>query len=1320
MVDIKVTLYTNKRFLLTIPNKHKVIAGENISTRVRVQFPEEYETFSKRVDFLNEKGEKWTEALYTPEYNDYEIDFNRSIFEFLLPDAVTFPGEFYMQFIAYDPNNHTLTPFDVVVFAVEKGILYAKKKATDNPDLIVKSYEHSLWAVDTVNKNLKKTEDAITLAEEVTQEAKDIAEEAQERAENAEKSAFKSAKHAKMAKKMAESAEQKSKNTEIGLSEEIERAKIVEGNLQTAIEAETARAILIEGEIASNLTIETERATVAEQEIVQNMEESFEELKESFDETNQELKEMIQAEETARIQCDEELQVSITTETERATAAEQANADVIAEECIRAKNAEENIATNLNSEIERVEETENEIVKNMSLGFTALDEMIQSEKTRAESAEEAISLGLSAEIERAKAAEEVNSQAIVNEKNRAETAEDELQERITVENIRAIDAENIITSSLDAEIARALDSEQRNFQLVSDESDRAQVAEDSLQTAIVNETNRALIAENTLSAAITTETNRATLAEAGLGASITSEGIRATTQESLLSTSIQTETVRAMQAEADLRTSLTTAHQDAVSEANAYTDEVVEQVRLDGTIYRGTIAESELPEEEMENGDLYWISDFDITQPSHSGSAIWNGETEAWDFSVDRYKHQDDDTIVARYSDGALKVADTIENELTADTTDYETSVNTGFKATVRGIIRKIKGLFQRTAENAIAISEETIRSTTVESQLTADILTEEIRAKATEQVNASAVVTETTRAIDAEQAITQALTNEIQRATQIEAGLEANKVDKVVGKGLSTEDYTSIEKQKLAEIIEGIPSYYQATKPSGDAFNISGVDTSKPFYVTLGFTINGTMNNQAIVNGVQKYIGVRSIGTTSRGSSALYMLPDVPYLFIDSNPSQPTSGYYLMCDMTILAPESFNYMANNSLPSFYYGVPISAGGTGRTSNIHAKLADGTRKDLTTLGTTNAENPENLTTVGYVDVKTVNKVEKIEGKGLSTEDFTSAEKQKLAELFVGSKTYEFETVVNNTVEIEDDKFDNTQILCLHYTGLTNVLVNNIKINGITYVGTFQRGRFNRAEGGMFFTSNARQQLCKVVLENKILWLNYVGADYEDLLGIPKSYSSIGQNTDGFMTQKAVTDNLDSKLDKTGGTLTGNLTIKASNKLIGSGNGNQDADWLRYDNSSNYFHVGNTGTVPAINSIGNHFYRRNSAGAMFKVYDEGNPPPSSGATEIPLTFSDINASVENLTGYYLKESENHGRLFIRFYVSTTINYWTNLFTITNSDIPKLIGNRLGFLTTMGGSSFNGTNMYAVSLGNANSLKCSANLGATWEYTAVVFI
>jgi hypothetical protein len=87
------------------------------------------------------------------------------------------------------------------------------------------------------------------------------------------------------------------------------------------------------------------------------------------------------------------------------------------------------------------------------------------------------------------------------------------------------------------------------------------------------------------------------------------------------------------------------------------------------------------------------------------------------------------------------------------------------------------------------------------------------------------------------------------------------------------------------------------------------------------------------------------------------------------------------------------------------------------------------------------------------------------------------------------------------------------------------------------------------------------------------------------------------------------------LPLTGGEVTGDITLKYPAKLIGSGNGQQAADWLKYDNSSNYFTIGNTGTVPELVSAAAYVYRKNSAGTRYKFYDEGNKPtPQTSARQ----------------------------------------------------------------------------------------------------------
>lgn len=73
-----------------------------------------------------------------------------------------------------------------------------------------------------------------------------------------------------------------------------------------------------------------------------------------------------------------------------------------------------------------------------------------------------------------------------------------------------------------------------------------------------------------------------------------------------------------------------------------------------------------------------------------------------------------------------------------------------------------------------------------------------------------------------------------IDKETDRAKAVEANKVDKVNGKGLSTNDYTTTEKNKLAGIADGANKYtYPYTHYSKDSVGDIGWDASKNQLIT-------------------------------------------------------------------------------------------------------------------------------------------------------------------------------------------------------------------------------------------------------------------------------------------------------------------------------------------------------------------------------------------------------------------------------------------------------------------------------------------------------
>ena len=90
MKNIKITLYNNKTFDVENLDEVRILEDENNATIIEVLYPSEYETYSKRVDFLNIRGEKWTTSLYAPEdsRNEYGEDFDKLSFRFTIPNAM--------------------------------------------------------------------------------------------------------------------------------------------------------------------------------------------------------------------------------------------------------------------------------------------------------------------------------------------------------------------------------------------------------------------------------------------------------------------------------------------------------------------------------------------------------------------------------------------------------------------------------------------------------------------------------------------------------------------------------------------------------------------------------------------------------------------------------------------------------------------------------------------------------------------------------------------------------------------------------------------------------------------------------------------------------------------------------------------------------------------------------------------------------------------------------------------------------------------------------------------------------------------------------
>lgn len=69
--------------------------------------------------------------------------------------------------------------------------------------------------------------------------------------------------------------------------------------------------------------------------------------------------------------------------------------------------------------------------------------------------------------------------------------------------------------------------------------------------------------------------------------------------------------------------------------------------------YKGSAVESELPTIGNIKGDMYTITDFDISKPGHKGFVIWNGHQ--WMKYIDNYYEPDNTSIIVN-EDNTLSV----------------------------------------------------------------------------------------------------------------------------------------------------------------------------------------------------------------------------------------------------------------------------------------------------------------------------------------------------------------------------------------------------------------------------------------------------------------------------------------------------------------------------------------------------------------------------------------------------------------------------------------------------------------------------------------
>lgn len=217
-------------------------------------------------------------------------------------------------------------------------------------------------------------------------------------------------------------------------------------------------------------------------------------------------------------------------------------------------------------------------------------------------------------------------------------------------------------------------------------------------------------------------------------------------------------------------------------------------------------------------------------------------------------------------------------------------------------------------------------------------------------------------------------ITNDVADALSNIASLQTQKVDKIADKGLSTNDYTTAEKNKLSSIEAGA----EVNAPN-TVIDASYVHTDNNYTTTEKDKLAGLSNaNNATITITQ--------GGTTKGSFTTNQSNNAT-IALDAGGSTTVS------------------IATNSTPGIVQGDATTNGKVFVESNGTMSLNGW--DDLSANVSNNIANIASLQS---------DKVDKVTGKGLSTEDYTTADKNKLANL--NHETWTFTLSDNTTVTKE--------------------------------------------------------------------------------------------------------------------------------------------------------------------------------------------------------------------------------------------------------------------------------------------------------------
>lgn len=457
----------------------------------------------------------------------------------------------------------------------------------------------------------------------------------------------------------------------------------------------------------------------------------------------------------------------------------------------------------------------------------------------------------------------------------------------------SISEDNVISIAIDSDsLEQSLATLQSN---IDKEAATARAAETKLGNDIATEKNRAQSAEQTISTNLQNEIDRSTQIDTqhtnAINKEVQDRKEAIATEVSDRNAAILVETNRAKAKEEELDNKITdhtTATNAALAlkadKSDTYTKAQVD-AKLSGAYkVKGSSTFETLPKDNNVVGDVYNITNaFNLGGKHYDAgtNVVWT--EEGWDALSGSF----DTTVI----EGSIQeVADNLAQEI-LDRTQADTTINNNVSSLTNRVkvnedkLTIINGNESTTGSIANAIKQ-------AKSYTDTTVTAEQTRAEKAEQKLTSDLASEVTRAKGAESANATAIANEVERATGVEETLNSNitqlqtqKVDKVEGKGLSTNDYTTPEKNKLAAIeaeankyilpaatasaLGGVKIGSNITLANGGTISITkanvtsalGVDPTTTYVKKAGDAMTGALTNSSTISG-SKLISTVSTGT--------------------------------------------------------------------------------------------------------------------------------------------------------------------------------------------------------------------------------------------------------------------------------------------------------------------------------------------------------------------------------------------------------------------------------------------------------------------------